>query len=73
MRSVTIKVWIPAVPGTPGYNGNKSALFHRWGEELFEQTEGASVSYTVGIVEMEDGSVLAVPPGHVKFNEPPEA
>ena len=30
-------------------------------------------SYTVGIVEMEDGSVLAAPPDHVKFNEPPEA
>lgn len=67
MRKVTVKVWEPdglSYVGRPG-------LFHRWGEELFEQTEGASVSYTVGIVELEDGSVFAAPPAHIKFNELP--
>ena len=28
-------------------------------------------SYTVGIVEMEDGSVIAANPARIKFNEPP--
>lgn len=73
MRKVTVQVREPHVPGTPGHYVGRAGLFHRWGEELFEQTEGASVSYTVGIVELEDGSVFAAIPAHIKFNEPPEA
>lgn len=72
MRKVTIQVWINP-PGKPAGYEPREALFHRWGEELFEQTDGASVSYTVGIVEMEDGSVITSIPAHIKFNESPEA
>ena len=71
MRKVTVQVWEPHVPGTPGHYMDWPGFFHCWGEELFEQTEGASVSYTVGIVELEDGSVIAANPAHIKFNEPP--
>lgn len=73
MRKVTVQVWVLSVPGTPSHYVGRDALFHRWGEELFEQNDGPSVSYTVGIVEMEDGAVRTVPPSHIKFNEPPEA
>lgn len=72
MRKVTVQIWVDSQPGTPGHYASRAGLFHRWGEELFEQTEGASVSYTVGIVEMEDGSVRTAHPGHIKFNDSPE-
>lgn len=73
MRKVTVQIWVGSQPGTPGHYASRAGLFHRWGEELFEQTEGASVSYTVGIVEMEDGAVRTAIPEHIKFNDSPEA
>jgi hypothetical protein len=72
MRKVTVQVWVHALPGNPGHYEGQSGLFHHWGSELFEQTEAPSVSYTVGIVELEDGSVVSAAPAHVKFNDAPE-
>lgn len=66
MRKVTVQVWT-----APGHYEARDGLFHQWGQELFEQSDGPSVSYTVGVVEMESGAVLTFPPGHIKFNEPP--
>ena len=72
MRKVTVQIWVNPAGKPCGYEP-REATFHRWGEELFEQTDGASVSYTVGIVEMEDGAVRTAIPEHIKFNDSPEA
>ena len=73
MRKVTVQIWVANQPGTPGHYVSRAGLFHRWGEELFEQIEGAYASYTVGIVEMEDGAVRTAYPEHIKFNDSHEA
>ena len=71
MRKVTVQVWV-SLPGTPGHYEGKEGIFHCWGQELFEQNDGPSVSYTVGIVEMEDGAVRTSHPSYIKFNDSPE-
>lgn len=72
MRKVTVQVWAPHVPGKPAHFEPREGLFHRWGEELYEQGDAPSVSYTVGIIELEDGSVITSMPIRIKFNDSPE-
>lgn len=40
--------------------------FHTWGMELWEQQEG-SVTYSVALVEKDDGTIATVPPSLVQF------
>ena len=37
--------------------------FHQWGQEAWEE----SFTYTVGIVELEDGSIVTTEPRNIKF------
>lgn len=41
-------------------------FFHKWGIESVETNDGV-VTYSVAIVEMENGSIMTVPPGDVQF------
>lgn len=41
--------------------------FHGWGLEIWEQ-DTASVSYSVALVEKDDGMVVAVPPHMIRFD-----
>ncbi len=38
-------------------------LFHQWGHEPFEE----SFTYTVGIVELADGTIVTAEPRDIKF------
>ena len=47
---------------------NEFGLFHKWGDEIHaENPDGNSVSETVAIVEMKDGSIRTIFPPHIKF------
>lgn len=71
MRPVTVKIWNAAATRTnPAQFRTEQGIFHQWGLELFEETEGPSSSFTVGIVELLDGTVHAVIPDRIKFNVP---
>lgn len=55
-------------------NGKK-ALFHKWNEQcrvaepspMIGGAPGGQISYTVGMVEYEDGTVEEVRPHHIRF------
>ena len=40
-------------------------LFHQWGQQMFEE----SFVYTVGIVELADGTIVTVEPVDIKFEK----
>lgn len=70
MRPVTI---FKMVPNSIGYGPwvkvhDFTGKFHQWGFELWEQ-EPASISYTVAIVEKDDGQIATVPPHLVMFDD----
>lgn len=70
MRKVTVQIWKPK-DGKANYEQH-DGLFHCWGSELFEQNDGPAVSFTVAIVELEDGSVIESPPSLMRFIDAPE-
>lgn len=43
-----------------------SGLFHEWGNQLVETNEQVT-NYTVGIVEIDDGSIVLIAPELIKF------
>lgn len=55
----------------------KEALFHRWvdisrlvdASPMIGGHPGGTVSYCVGLVECEDGQILEVSPGSIKFTD----
>lgn len=59
VKAETGNAWVPEFDYT--------ALFHAWGLELWEQ-EPASVSYSVAIVEKNDGTICTVPPHLIRFH-----
>jgi hypothetical protein len=64
MRKVTI---YPANP-----ERHASGLFHCWGQCFVEDRDGNG-SYSVAIIELEDGRIVEVSPEQVKFLVPTEA
>jgi len=70
MRAVTVKVWVPATPQVAGHYETRNGVFHRWGDELFEASGEPTLANTVGIVELDDGTVLTACPSHIKFEHP---
>lgn len=81
MRKVKIKRWIPkrTMPDDkhimiawtncfePDFN--TEGVFHQWGVS-YEEFESGPGNYTVGIVELLDGTVESVLPHHIKFINP---
>lgn len=77
-RKVMIRKWIPKqhvphdknirIAGTGCFEDgfNTPGLFHSWGCS-YEEFESGPGNYTMGIVELTDGSVEAVLPQHIKF------
>lgn len=49
-----------------GFIEFKLGYFHKWGVDSEELDVGA-LNYTVGIVELADGNVVAVMPENIKF------
>ena len=56
--------------GTGRYESGYSlkGTFHRWGVEYSEFNNG-TVSYTVGLIELEDGTIISVAPENIKFED----
>lgn len=82
MRKVLFKKWIPAeyikylsnsslVKGTNQLDNDfiHKGLFHCWGCE-WEEFETNVGNNTVGIIELEDGTIETVIPQNIKFVEP---
>ena len=83
MRKVIFKKWIPLEyikgPGNIGVkvegtgcfekDFNSNGFFHQWGLSAIE-TDDQVASYTIGIVENEDGSIEEVDPTNLKFITP---
>lgn len=67
MRKVTFTVYEQLKPNekTRG-NVEYTGLFHQWGLEIEEDENGFS-SYTVGIVELENGVIKTPLPSQMKF------
>lgn len=82
MRKAKFKKWIPAqyeeknendfLPkqkeGTGCFSEDfsENGLFHQWGTACEESHENYG-NYTVGIIELEDGSICTAHPEHIKF------
>ena len=49
----------------------KEALFHGFGSEVIESCDG-NTSYSIAIVENQDGTVDTVVPQYIRFLDPPE-
>ena len=49
----------------------KEALSHRFGSEAAESCDG-NISYSVAIIENQDGTVDTVGPQYIRFLDPPE-
>ena len=74
LRTVTVqrKLWDASRDG-PDRGGWRleepwMAHFHQFGLALHEPSDGGAVSYTVAVVEREDGTVAMVDPDYVKFD-----
>lgn len=75
-QPVLCKVWIPVrftctdkqVPGTGRMSDEylMPGKFHQWGLESVETNE-STTNYSVGIVEMPDGTVQTITPNNIKF------
>lgn len=74
MRLIQFKEWIP-----PVYEGNKvierghyseeytgTGYFHQWGVS-WEEIGTNGVNYTIGIIELEDGTIQEIPAFNIKF------
>jgi hypothetical protein len=75
MRKVLFKKWIPykydekrqKVEGTGKIDDKEtSGLFHCWGIDIEEFNNGGC-SFTIGIIELEDGSIDTAEPKNIKF------
>jgi hypothetical protein len=81
MRQVKFRKWIPTeyieqvgtgkkqqVVGTGCYENKFNSIgnFHSWGLSM-EETQEQIASYTIAIVEMQDGSVYEVLPNNLIF------
>lgn len=51
------------IEGEKNHWYEEEGKFHQWGQELCDE----SVAYTVGIVELADGSIVTVNPRNIKF------
>ena len=78
LPSIEIRVNLrPCLVG--GDDDAEKALFHCWGNRayiiepsmLVGGHPGGQVWNTYGIVELEDGSVVEVPPSNIRFLNPP--
>ena len=83
MRKVIFKKWIPETiligangigktkEGTmcfsPKFNGK--GVFHQWGLAIAETSDNVA-SYSVALIETEDGSIEEVDPSNLKFVTP---
>jgi len=45
-------------------------VFHQWGSEVKEDWNDPDVQFSVGIVELKDGSIKTIHPEMIKFLEP---
>ena len=78
MRKVRFKKWIKVevhkdmrkIDGTGKIESDfiNKGLFHQWGVE-YEVSESGTVSYTVGLIELEDGTIISVAPENIKFED----
>ena len=79
MRKVFFKKWIPAqyteaahgrilVENTQCWETEctHEGLFHQWAN-AYEEFENGAGNYTVGLVELSDGTVIEVLPTNLKF------
>lgn len=83
MRKVIFKKWIPLeylkgpgnirvkVEGTGCFEKdyNSKGVFHQWGLAM-EETSDHVASYSIALIEIEDGSVVEVLPSNLKFVTP---
>lgn len=42
--------------------------FHEWGNKALPLDNGSYIAITVGIVELEDGTIKTVEPNNIKFD-----
>lgn len=65
MRDILYKNYIP---GTLKLEKDytQKGKFHQWGIN-FEEFENGAASYTVALVELEDGVIVEVEPSRIKF------
>jgi hypothetical protein len=83
MRKVLYRKWIPfnwvkrpgensnmIEPGTGCWENNftHEGLFHQW-VNAYENFESGAGNYTVGLVELPDGTIEEVLPTNIKFND----
>lgn len=76
MRKVTFKEWTPPkygnASGIPTVRGHYSeeytgiGYFHQWGVS-WEEVGNNTVNYTIGIIELEDGTIQEIPAFNIKF------
>lgn len=80
MRKILYKKWIPiqydetvngltkTIKGTGCWEDDyvNEGLFHQWANACNEGNENFG-NYTVGLVELEDGSIVEVLPSNIKF------
>lgn len=50
-----------------GYGAPKTAVFHRWGDNVVYGDDGLPRSVTTAVVEYDDGQIAQVEPSRVKF------
>jgi hypothetical protein len=80
MKKVLFKKWIP-IEWNENLMGNKQqikgtncwepefkneGLFHQWAN-AYEEFENGAGNYTVGLVELKDGTIIEVLPTNLKF------
>lgn len=60
------------VPGTGKWQSDfpNTGLFHQWAND-YEEFEHGPGNFTVAIIELSDGSIVTIPPQHVKFLDSP--
>jgi hypothetical protein len=80
MRKVKFKKWIPQETTKNDFGSNivtpntgcfetefsQNGIFHQWGLAM-EDTVETVASYSIALIEKEDGSISEVIPSHFKF------
>ena len=74
MRKIIFKKWIPyryenkqKVEGTGKIDDiETSGLFHCWRVDI-EEFDNGGCSFTIGIIELEDGTIVTSEPKYIKF------
>lgn len=78
MRKVAYKKHIPAeyrdgkkVAGSGQLEAEYSqeGIFHQWGAS-FVEFESGPANFTVGLIELPNGSMVEIEPGRIKFLQP---